>query len=166
MIKTDKYGFILYATERNNENAKKQLDLRYANEITKEDVTFTHEFVSKGLFKTLKKYKELENKFRDYNIVQGIALIINSRYGYMRRFNDEKLESDILDYIPNSLILDNNAIKELLSNLRQENKHLIVYIGDYIKDRRKRLEKEKLIDLEENKEIYDKYDQIKEEFGL
>lgn len=166
MIKIDKYGFILYDTERNNKNAKRQLDLRYANEITKEDVTFTHEFVSKGLFKMLKQYKELENKFRDYNIVQGIALIINFRYGYIRRFNDEELESDILDYIPNSLILDNNAVKELLSNLRQENKHLIVYISDYIKDTRKRLEKEKQIDLEENKEIYDKYDQIKKEFGL
>ena len=166
MIKIDKYGFILYDTQRNNKNAKRQLDLRYANEITKEDVTFRHEFVSKGLFKTLKKYKELENKFRDYNIVQGIALIINYRYGYMRRFNDEELESDILDYIPNSLILDNNAIKELLSNLRQENKHLIVYISDYVKERRNNIEEEKQIDLEENKEIYDKYDQIKEELGL
>ena len=111
------------------------------------------------------KYNELENKFKDYNIIQGIAFIINSsRYGWMRRFNGESLETDFLDNIPDSLITNKVAMQELLSNLNQDNKHLVVCVGEYIKDRRKRIEEEKQAYLEANKETFDKYDQLKEEF--
>ncbi len=163
-IKADKYGFYLYDTSRET-HGMRHLDLHYANEQSNEDVIFTYAFASKGLFKTLTKYKELEHKFRDYNIVQGIAFIVNSsRYGWMRRFNEESLETDFLDNIPDSLITNDVAMQELLSNLNQANKHLVVYVGDYIKERRKQIEEEKQAYLEANKETFDKYDQLKEEF--
>ena len=163
-LSKDKYGFIIYDTTRTHKLAKRQLDVKYANEETKEDVIFTYEFAGKGLFKTLSKYKELERKFRDYNIIQGIAFIINSsNYAFMRKFDDE-FESDILDYIPDSLITNDVAMQEFLSNLNPSNKHLIVYVGEYIKERRKFIEEDKQAYMEANKEIFDKYDQLKEEF--
>ena len=146
-------------------NKKCELDISYYNDSTSECATFTYEFVSKGLFKKLTKYKEIENKLRNYRMCEAIAFIINSsNYGVMRRFNGESLERDFLDNIPNSLILNDEAMRELLVHLNPGNKHLVVYVGDYIKERRKRIEEEQKADLEANKETYDKYDQLKEEF--
>ena len=163
-LEKDKYGFYIYDLTR-KEHGMRHLDIHYANEETKEDVIFTYEFASKGLFKTLTKYKKFEGKFRGYNIIQSIAFIINqSSYAWMRKFDNDDFQEDMLDYIPNSLITNKVAMQELLSNLNPSNKHLIVYVGEYIKDRRKRIEEEKQAYLEENKEIFDKYDQLKEEF--
>lgn len=162
-----KYGFSIDEIERKNKLDRHVLYIYYVSENLDKCFGFTHEFKSKGFFKTLSKYKELENKFRNSNICEGIAFIINSsRYGWMRRFYDEEFESDILDDIPDSLILNDKAMQELLSNLNQENKHLVVFVAEYIKDRRKDIEEEKQAYLEENKEVFDKYDQLKEEFDF
>ena len=162
---TTKYGFTIEQFARKNRLDRHVLYIYYISENSDKWFGFTHEFKSKSIFKTLSKYKELENKFRNLNICQGIAFIINSsRYGWMRKFNDEEFEEDILDDIPDSLILNDEATKELLSSLNQENKHLIVFVAEYIKERRKEIEEEKQADLEANKETYDKYDKLKEEF--
>lgn len=162
------YGFEIDSMSRNKlTNKKCELDISYYSDSTSECATFTYEFASKGLFKRLTKYKEIENKLRNYRMCEAIAFIINSsNYGMMRRFNGESLETDFLDNIPNSLIINDEAMRELLVNLNPGNKHLIVYVGEYIKDRRKRIEEEKQAYMEENKEIFDKYDQIKEKFNL
>ena len=160
-----KYGFSIDEFERKNKLDRHVLYVYYVNENSNKWYGFTHEFNSKGLFKTLSKYKELENKFKNSNICQGIAFIINSsRYGWMRRFYDEEFQEDILDDIPDSLILSDNAMQELLSNLNQENKHLVVFVAEYIKDRRKEIEENKQQDFLANKETYDKYEEIKQKF--
>lgn len=163
-LKKDKYGFYIYDLTR-EEHGMRHLNIHYAKEETKEDVIFTYKFASKGLFKTLTKYKEFEGKFRDYNIIQGIAFIINqSSYAWMRKFDNDDFEVDMLDSIPDSLVANKVAMQELLSNLNPSNKHLIVYVGEYIKERSKLIEEEKEAYIEANKEIFDKYDQLKEEF--
>ena len=160
------YGFEIDSISRNRLTDKKcELDISYYSDGTSECATFTYEFASKGLFKKLTKYKEIENKLINYRMCEAIAFIINSsRYGIMRRFNGESLETDFLDNIPNSLILNDEAMRELLRHLNPGNKHLIVYVGEYIKERRKQIEEEKEAYLEANKETFDKYEQIKEEF--
>lgn len=160
------YGFVIDSMSRNRlTNKKCELDISYYSDSTSELATFTYEFASKGLFKRLTKYKEIENKLINFRMCEAIAFIINSsNYGVMRRFNGESLERDFLDNIPNSLILNDEAMRELLVHLNPGNKHLVVYVGDYIQKIRKQIEEEQQADLEANKETYDKYDQLKEEF--
>ena len=162
-----KYGFSLDEFERKNKLDRHVLYIYYVSENLDKCFGFTHEFKSKGIFKTLSEYKKLENQFRNSNICQCIAFIINSsRYGWMRRFYDEEFESDILDDIPDSLILNDKAMQELLSNLNQENKHLVVYVAEYVKNRKKGIEENKQLDFNTNKETYEKYEAIKQEFGF
>lgn len=161
------YGFDIDSIIRTRKENKCQVNINYYCEGTSETASFTYEFNNKGIFKNLAKFKEIEKKFKDNRICKTIGFLINySRYGYMHYFDNEEFDEDILDDIPNSLILNNEAMRELLVNLNPGNKHLIVYVGEYIKDRRKRIEKEKQAYMEENKEIFDKYDQLKEEFNL
>lgn len=161
------YGFEIDSIIRTRKENKCQVNINYYCDGTSETACFTYEFKNKGIFKNLAKFKEIENKFNDYRICQTIGFLINSsRYGYMHYFDNEEFEEDLLDEIPNSLILNNEAMRELLVNLNPGNKHLIVYVGDYIKERRKRIEEEKQAYLEENKDVFDKYDQLKEEYNL
>lgn len=164
------YGFYIESITRSRRKNKCEVEVYYYNNSTNEPLTLTYEFVRRGLLRTLKEYNMIENLFKNYSVWQAIAFVINnSSYVYKHEF-DEAFDSYFLDTIPDSLIKDNYAINKLISNLNMSrhlvNKHLIVHICEYVKNRRKIIEEEAKAYLEENKETFDKYEQLKEEFGF
>ena len=64
-INVDKYGFILYDTERERQHGKLYSHMHYGNEKTLEDVIISRHYAHKGLLKDLAKHKEIENKFQN-----------------------------------------------------------------------------------------------------
>ena len=100
------------------------------------------------------------------NIVEAFAYVITQQYGIIRDFTDNNSLFSIVSEIPNSLILNNDAIKELLSNLPQYNKHLIVHVGGLINEKRKAIKAREDNEEELNKQVYEDYENLKDEFGL
>ncbi|MBR4998951.1 MAG: hypothetical protein IKY10_03630 [Clostridia bacterium] len=165
-IKVDNYGFILYNTERERKYKKLYTTMHYGNEKTLEEASITHHYAHHGLLKDLAKHKELVNKYKSMNIVEGYAYIITQRYGVMRDFNGNLDIIDIIKSIPATIVLNDEAVKELLLNLPQQNKHLIVFVGDQIKSLRKFIKEREESEKELNKQVFEDYETLKQEFNL
>lgn len=165
-IKVDKYGFILYDTEREKKHGKLYSHMHYGNEKTLEDVIISDHYAHKGLLKDIAKHKEIVNKFNNMNIVEGYAYIITQKYGFMRDFNGNSVIISIIRSIPSSIAVNDEAIKELLLNLPQQNKHLIVFVGEQIKSLRKAIKEREDSEKELNKQVFEDYENLKQEFGL
>ena len=165
-ITVDKYGFILYDTKRERNIGKIYSSMHYGNEKTLEDVIILHHYAHKGLLKDITKHKELVKKFQNMSIVEAYAYTIAQTYGFMRDFKGTVGLSSIIFEIPNSIILNDEAVKDLLLNLPQQNKFLIVHVAQEIKAKRKELKKREDSEKELNKQVYEDYEKLKEDFNL
>ncbi len=165
-IKVDEYGFILYDTDREKGNGKQYSHMHYGNEKTLEDVIISHRYAHHGLLKDIAKHKEIVSKFNNMNIVEAYAYIITQQYGFMRDFKGAAHLISIVSEIPNSIIVNNEAVKELLLNLPQQNKFLIAHVGKLIKEKRQQIKKREDSEKELNKQVYEDYENLKEEFNL
>lgn len=163
-INVDKYGFILYDTERERQHGKLYSHMHYGNEKTLEDVIISLHYAHKGLLKDIAKHKELVKKFQSMNIVEAYAYTISQTYGFMRDFERTVGLISIVGEMPNSIIVNNEAIKELLLNLPQQNKFLIAHVGNLIKEKRQQIKKREDSEKELNKKVFEDYDKLKEEF--
>ena len=165
-IKTDKYGFILYDTQREKKNGRLYSSMHYGNEKTLEDVIILHHFAHKSIFKDIINHKELVKKFQLMSIVEAYAYTISQTYGFMREFEGTVGLTSLICEIPNSIILNDEAVKELLLNLPQQNKFLITHVGKEIKYKRELIKKREDSEKELNKQVFEDYKNLKEEFGI
>lgn len=165
-IKVDKYGFILYDTQREKKNGRLYSSMHYGNEKTLEDVILLLRYAHKGMLKDIAKHKELVEKFKQMNIVEGYAYLITQQYGIMRDFNGNNDILSIIRSIPSSIAMNDEAVKELLLNLPQQNKHIIAFVGEQIKSLRKAIKAREDSEKKLNKQVYEDYEKLKEEFNL
>ena len=166
-IKVDKYGFVLYKAEREILSRKLYSTMYYGNEETLEEASISHQYAHHGLLKNITNHKKLVNKYKNMNIVEGYAYIITQKYGFIKDFDYDTNLWSIIRSIPASIILNDEAVKELLLNLPQLNKHLIVYVGEQIKSLRKAIKDREHSEKEFNKQVFEDYEKlIKQEFGL
>ena len=160
--KDEEYGFDLISVERVKKNKKLYIHIHYVNEETVDDSIFTLEYYSRGLFKDIKRHKEIQNAIKGKNIIDAIASIINQNNHLLYNFQLKELVKSL----PESLIMDDNAMRDLLSKLQKDNKELLVTIGNQINDERAWFLEEKNKDIEAKKKFDQDYKIITEEFGL
>lgn len=161
----DKYGYAVVSSTRRLDKNKLYVDITYSSKNENEPDFILRTINKKQSFlKNIQTEKNIESYLKHKSIAVGIAKVINDRFGYMRFFSDSEL-NDFIKTLPQSLIMNNEAIRELLWDL-PNNEHLIVCVADLIKERRKEIKEEQEAYLQANEHIFKKYEEIKQEFGL
>ena len=165
-LKYDKYGFAVESSTRKTKNSHLYVDVYYTcNNNQFEYLELTFEYVKRNPIKDRARQRETEEFCRATNISIAIANAINRRYGMLRQMFPESLD-ELIDEIPDSLVKNNEAMKELLLTITDSNKQLLLYVGEKIKAKREKLKQEELASRLEDETSIRKFEEIKEEFGL
>ena len=141
-LQFDKYGFAVKDSYRNtyktSHGSMLEVKICYVNNSKEDEVCFElpKQFKSSGLIKNINKQKRIVTYFKEKTITEAIAFVINSEYGYMENFTCQYDLIGLIEQIPEDLIMNNEAIKELLKNLPQDNECLLSFISNKIKEKR------------------------------
>lgn len=133
---TDKYGFAICDSYRTTKTIGTCVNICYENRKTLEEASICYPYQSTGLLKGVSQYMEIEKQFYQMNIIEAFAHTIKTRYGHKDDFEENSDLFDILLDIPDSLIMSDDAMMDLLSKVPQSNKVLLVYVMQKIKQRR------------------------------
>ena len=162
-LNRDKYGFWILSSARGTENSHLYVNLYYENLEKHEDFTLTFDLKKGYNLANRAKERFILRTYNNKSIVTAIADAIKHNYGtYIQKY---PAIDELINEIPTSIILNEEAIKELLSNLKH-NQNLFVYVANEIKRRKTELKEKgdaKKLEEELNNE---KFNQLKEEFGL
>ena len=160
----DKYGYELTAVSRDLCKNKLIITMYYSGD---EYFQVQIPCEDNGLIKNILKQLELKDLFQEKTCACAIGYGIKKSYETIFNFDDKlDLEEYLLYDVPKSIILNNDAISEILSNLPSDNKHLITFVGDVIKKRREEIIKVEKKNSIMNDQISKQFNNLKEEFGF
>ena len=159
----DKYGFSIVSSSRGTKNLHLYVNLYYENYEKHEDFTLTFDLKKGYNLANRAKERFILRTYNNKSIVTAIADSIKHNYGiYIQKY---PAIGELIDEIPASLILNEDAIKELLSSL-EHNQNLFIYVANEIKRRKTELKEKGDAKKLEEKLTNEKFNQLKEEFGL
>ncbi len=112
---------------------------------------FNMEYTAHGLINSLKARKQIEKDLTDLSILKSIV--------YIFKKSVSRQDFDIINNIPESLLLQNDYMEYILNELLDLPKARFTTIVDMIVERRKSIistEKQKVADLETKKSLIEK----------
>ena len=132
----DKYGFVIYDSYKCKKHNVTYVNVCYENKVTGEDTTISFVYSQSGMLKRISQCKEIEEKLFSMNIIEGFNFAITSRFGEILEFDTDYELFDLILDIPDSLVLNDDAMKEFIENLPINNKTLLVYVIKHLKEKR------------------------------
>ena len=167
-IQFDKYGYGVKSSSRCKYNSELKVFIHYVSSFKKEKECFvlSVECKNSNLIKNIIQQKEIEKLMKSMTIIESIAYVISNKYGYMQNYAGEYDLIELIDKIPEDIIINNEAIKELLQNLPQDNKFILFFVANKIKGRRSYLEEQKKIKEAKKNEINKEYETVIQELNL
>lgn len=126
----EKYGFSLMRFIRKRKSGKLYIDIDYYNHHIDESATFTLAYASKGVFKDIKKHKEIEDAMKELDVIEGLAFVVNERH------KNQVSLTEPIQSLPKSLITNEEAEKNLIDILQEQNKELVDIIAKEINMKR------------------------------
>ncbi len=160
----DKYGYRLKSVKSSNFNYNRYfIDTTFiSNEGYEETLTIKH--YSKSLFQTLIATKKVKKELKGKNIIECLAYLIIEKYEFAAFFSYNFYQ--LVDCLPISLIMNDEAIKELLSLIPEHSKDLYIELGRYIKTRREDIIRRKELIAADNKILDEKKSKVQKDLGL
>ena len=159
----DQYGFALTELTFNRKNSKMFVSAYYSNNNTMEDADFTISIPCKGLFKDKAKILSIKSNLENKNIVEAFIFLMNTKFGPI--FIPTSEGTELIESLPDSIILDDNVVKQILSAFNDTPKSL-VNLANQIEWRREDVISKRK-DLQEEKEKIEKRaEDIRNKFGL
>ena len=157
----DKYGYTLECITKDIKDKRLYLHAYYSNSDNMSDAIITTRFANKGFIHNQTRKIEIENILKNKNIIEAYSYFLIERYSHLKYFTASL--DEFLHDIPEQLILNHAAMKELLSSIPKYNSYLLVCVGQKINEIRREIEaKNKQKDV--NLDVQVK--QIKTEFDL
>ena len=163
LLQYDKYGFALTDVTTERKNSKIYVSAYYNSNTTYEDPNFTISIPHKGLLKDRATILSIKSALKEKNILDGFIYLMHIRFDsiYLPISEGEEL----IDSLPNSIILDESAVKQILHEFASTAKSL-VSLANKIRYRKTEI----LEDIEQEKtkteQLKKDVEKVKKEFGL
>ena len=152
-LQYDKYGFALTEFSTSRKNSKIYVSAYYSNNNTMEDADFTISIPKKGLLQDKSKIMAIKSVLEEKNIIDGFTFLMGVKFGSI--FMPISEGQELVESLPDSIILDDDAVKQILSafdntpkslvslaNLIELRRTVILDRIDYSQKEKERLEKD------------------------
>ena len=133
----DKYGYKLKSIKAiNYQYHRYYIDLEF---ISKDGITenLILKLYAKNIFKALILKNQIKKLVQGKNIVECLAILITFKYQFREYFNSNFYQ--LVGCLPQDLINNNEAVKNLLALLPEHNKHLYIETATFLNNQRQRL---------------------------
>jgi len=162
-LQFDKYNFALTEFSTKRKNSKICISAYYTNNKEYEDPCFTISIPCKGLLKDRTTILLIKTALEEKNILDGFIYLMHIKFGSV--FIPTSEGEELIESLPDSIILDDSAVKQILHQFDSTDKSLVA-LANRIRYRKTEILEQ--IDEKKNRDAQLKKDaeKIKKEFGL
>lgn len=163
-ITFDKYGYRLKnIRQRNFDYNRYFIDVEFLSSDNNID-TVTIKQYSRNLISALITTRKIKKELQGKNIIECISFLIIDKYQFATYFSHNFY--NFLSSIPEDLLMNDEAIKELLNSLPEHNKELYIEVANYIKNKREMIQRQNDLKKADNEMLDQMKSGLQKDLGL